>query len=150
MGKIFTFNEYNLLLMKNIFLLIGIAAFTSAKAQQKDMLDIDKFIQKKQEEKKKASEKEIPVFSFNNNYDTNHYLFFNIPNQTYTLTNGDKVITLSLDNIPCVVPDMKQFQTMPNAGSEVVINNYYYPFKRNLPGIIPNGSVPFKMLAGTK
>jgi hypothetical protein len=136
--------------MKKIFLFIGIAAFTSATAQQKDVLDIDKYILKQQQQKKKAAKKEIPVFSFKNKYDANQYFFSNNPDQTYTLTNGDKIMALSLDNMPRVVPDMKQFQIMPNSANCIVINNYYSPFKRSLPGVTPNGSVPFKMIADAK
>jgi hypothetical protein len=48
-----------------------------------------------------------------------------ISGNTYNLPNGNKVIILPQDNMPCVVPDMKQFNmpllkpevpaTMPNA-----------------------------------
>lgn len=136
--------------MKKIFLLVGIAAFSSSTAQQKELFDINKYIQKKQVEKKKAAEKEkLILHSFRTNYNTGNYYFSNKPDLTYTLSNGDRVITLLQDNMPCIVPDMKQFQTMPNGGNKVGINNYYR-WKRNMPGIIPNGSMPFRMIAYTR
>jgi hypothetical protein len=51
---------------------------------------------------------------------------------SYTLENGSKVYLLPQDNMPCVVPDMSQFN-MP-----VV--------KADLKGFIPNGSRLFRLI----
>jgi hypothetical protein len=41
-------------------------------------------------------------------------------NYSFSLTNGNKVHRLPQDNMPCLAPDMKQFN-MPNAGSPYMI-----------------------------
>jgi len=46
------------------------------------------------------------------------------------LPNGNRVVALPQDNMPCIVPDMKQF-SMPNATP-------VYPNKQKGPGAIPN------------
>jgi hypothetical protein len=49
---------------------------------------------------------------------------------SHSLASGTKVYTLPQDNMPCVVPDMNQFN-MPNAGTGIKI-------KPHSPGAIPN------------
>lgn len=122
--------------------------FATATAQQNELFEINKHIQKKQAEAKKSAErKKITTFFKNRNKaNLTMGLFSNKPEHTYTLPNGDRVIILSQDNMPCVVPDMKKFQTMPNAGTKAGLNNFYIP-RRSQPGIIPNGSMPFRMIA---
>jgi hypothetical protein len=65
----------------------------------------------------------------------------------FILPNGDKVITLSIDNMPCVVPDMNLFKTMPNP----VYNwnsygNSLIDLRQRQPGQIPNGAMPHRMI----
>ena len=131
--------------MKKIFLLFGVAAFSSATAQHNDLFDINKHIQKKRTEGKKAAEKKlllssIKPFQHYNSYSTNK------ANLSYVLPNGDKVVILGQDNMPCVVPDMRQFQHMPNLANKEQFNFNYSP-QKVLPFQIPNGSIPFRMIA---
>jgi len=131
--------------MKKIFLLFGVAAFSSVSAQQNDFFDINKHIQKKRTESKKAAEKKlilpsIKPFQHYNTYSTNKATL------PYLLQNGDKVVTLGQDNMPCIVPDMRQFQNMPNMANKEQFNFNYSP-QKVLPFQIPNGSIPFRMIA---
>ena len=132
--------------MSKIFLLFGIAAFSSASAQQQDLFDIQKHIQKKQAEDKKAADKiklvppPLASFEFYIPYTTN------IPGLSYTLPNGDKVVILGQDNMPCIVPDMNQFQTMPNIIWGIKNSHCYLLPPVRKPGQIPNGALPFKMI----
>ena len=55
---------------------------------------------------------------------------------TYSHTTGrGKVYTLTPDNMPCLVPDMKSVIPMPNAGG-VIMNDRLKPLPRQ-PRIIP-------------
>ncbi|MBC7873626.1 MAG: hypothetical protein H7Y01_06510 [Ferruginibacter sp.] len=131
--------------MKRIFLLFGIAAFSSASAQQNDLFDIQKHLQNKQARDNKADEiykLQLPRFQKFNLYTPT---VSNKPDLTYLLPNGDKVITLSQDNMPCVVPDMKMFQAMPNISYDG--DSPYASLPRTkLPGRIPNAATPFRMI----
>lgn len=134
--------------MKKILLLTSLAVSFTAIAQEDELFDFNKHIQKKQAEAKKSAEKKEMLGFLKNRNKINPPMDFlsNKPDLTYTLKNGDRVIILSQDNMPCIVPDMKQFQAMPNAGSKAGINNFYIPW-RSQPGIIPNASMPFRMIA---
>ena len=122
--------------MKQVFLLFGIAAFSSASAQ-KDLFDIRKHIVTKQAEGKKAAENKRLTLPFNKPFTlVDHSLAYR-PERSWTLPNGDRVIISELDNMPCIKPDMNRFRAMPNAGTGQRIYNYY-PNKVN-PGQIPNG-----------
>lgn len=123
--------------MKKIFLLFGIAVSISATAQQKDLFDIDKHIQKNQAEKLKIAGKEKNI--------AGQFPFSNNPRLNYTLSNGDRVVTLPFDNMPCIVPDISQFWAMPNPGKNILAYNFNVLPKR-LPGAIPNGAFPFKII----
>jgi hypothetical protein len=129
--------------MKKVFLLFGIAAFSAASAQQKDLFDIQKHLQEKLDKDKKVAKKNKISFPFSTLFISSTTDFKDNSLSSYFLPNGDKVIILSLDNMPCVQPDMQQFQIMPNVFYEGQFN--YAPLKA-LPGQIPNGSVPFKMI----
>jgi hypothetical protein len=131
--------------MKKVFLLVGIATFSAASAQQNDLFDIQKHLQKKQAEGKNIGEKmKLLLHPFKkanlyNTYTTNN------PTFSHTTPNGDKIITLGQDNMPCVVPDMSLFQAMPNTGYDKnFLNNLWLSTRQ--PGQIPNGSSPLKML----
>ena len=132
--------------MKKIFLLFGVAAFSSATAQQNDLFDIQKHIQKKQAEGKKAAEKKLILSSFFRPFENYNRYTTNKPDLSYILPNGDKVVILGQDNMPCVVPDMRQFQNMPNLANKEQFNFNYSP-QKVLPFQIPNGSIPFRMIA---
>lgn len=79
-------------------------------------------------------------FQYYNPYSTNN------ANLSYFLPNGDKVVILGQDNMPCIIPDMRQFQIMPNYAIGEQFNFNFSP-KRIQPGQIPNGSIPFRMIA---
>lgn len=132
--------------MKKVFLLFGVAIFSSASAQQKDLFDIQQHLQKKQAEDKKAAEKiklllpPLTSFKFYTPYTTNK------TGLSYTLPNGDKVVILGQDNMPCIVLDMNQFQTMPNVISGIGNPHYDLLPPVRKPGQIPNGALPFRMI----
>ena len=133
--------------MKKVFLLFGIAAFSAASAQEKDLFDIQKHLQMKQaEDKKNNTIKLVPPF-LRTVAPTSNFYMPNKPELTYTLENGDKVITLGQDNMPCIVPDMSFFKSMPNSG---YAGNYYpnnlFTIRQRELGQIPNGALPFRII----
>ena len=129
--------------MKKILLLFGVAAFTSVSAQQNDFFDIEKHLQKKSKEKQS---KKFPALSFpkTRNFSFPKLNQENFPVYTFSgsnnytlLPNGNKVYTLSQDNMPCIVPDMKEWNIMPN----LAYHRLSHPFNwlnKNEPGQIPN------------
>ena len=129
--------------MKKVFLFFGIAAFTSASAQQNDLFDIQKHLLKKQAEENKLIENKSINLPSIKPFIYNPPPFNNNPVDSYILPNGDKVVISSLYNMPVVQPDMRQFQRMPNLAYEGQFN--YYP-QLVLPGQIPNGSKPYSMI----
>ena len=125
--------------MKKAFLFFGIAAFTSASAQQNDLFDIQQHLLKKSADNNKlVKKKNIDLPFIYNPLQIN-----NSPVDSYTLSNGDKVVILKLDNMPCVQPDMQQFQRMPNIAYQEKFN---FSTLQLLPGQIPNGSKPFSLI----
>jgi len=105
--------------MKRIILVFGIAAFSSASAQQKELFDIGQHIRKKQAEGKKLSEKKNLVLPFHKSFPAVNPYLIGRPPLSYTLPNGDKVIISTIDNMPCVQPDMKQFRVMPSLQPDI-------------------------------
>ncbi len=129
--------------MKKVLLLFGIAAFTTASAQQNDLFDIQKHLLKKQAEENKLIENKSINLPSIKPFIYNPPPFNNNPVDSYILPNGDKVVISSLDNMPCVQPDMRQFQRMPNLTYKEPFN--FYP-QQILPGQIPNGSKSFSLI----
>lgn len=130
--------------MKKVLLIFGIAAFSSASAQQKDLFDIQKHLEKKQAEGKKAAEENsfvLPLFKKPQMVDP---FINNLHTLSYTLPNGD-VVLYGNGTMPCVKPDMSQFQAMPNLADNNQFTFNFYPQKIQ-PGQIPNGSRPFSMI----
>ena len=82
-------------------------------------------------------------FPFNKLFNQIDNNFKNNPVDSYTLPNGDKVVISSLDNMPYIVPDMSLFQAMPNPGYDKNINSLP---RQRLPGDIPNGAIPFRII----
>ena len=123
--------------MKKILLLFGIAAYSSALGQQKDIFNVDRYLNKKLAEAGKKADKRTTQPNFNNKVST----FVYKPNLTYLLSNGDKVIILAQDNMPCIVPDMRQFQQMPNIAAPGSYFKDSY-FKHSFRGKIPNAAQP--------
>lgn len=133
--------------MKKVFLLFGIAAFTSASAQQKDVFDIQKHLDKIVKDKKFPRAVTGPSVKSTDLIDHRFFSYERKP--FYTLHNGDKVYVLSGDNMPCVVPDMSQFTIMPNISDP---NQYFNSplFKNNTPGTIPNAVKPYRLIIASK
>lgn len=130
--------------MKTIFLLFGLFGCYGVSAQQKDLFDIEKHLHKKSIQKKGTKHRLLQRDNFNN--------YKSVPEKnpanksytgvlSYTLPNGDKLYSLPTDNMPCVVPDMNQYNIMPNAGTSTIV------ILQNRPGIIPNPAKPFKIPA---
>lgn len=112
--------------MKKILLIIGILFFSFASAQQNDLFDLQKHIQGKIKESKiKALVPNQPI----------EYPQIK-PSSSYILPNGNKVVILPEDNMPCVEPDMSQFN-MPNlAKSDKLLLNKWQPGQ--IPNLIPH------------
>lgn len=107
--------------MKNILLLLGIAGFYTATAQQKDVFDINEYLLKDKPGvnlREKAILKPGLTFNISNNKK---------PEDSYLLPNGDKVVALPQDRMPCVVPSLKEY-TRTN------ISKYDGSLLENLPG----------------
>ncbi len=130
--------------MKKVFLLFGIAAFASASAQQNDVFDIQKHIQKKIVKDNKEKPKKNTQLVFEKCFAVPMIRKIR-PNfiPGYILPNGDKVTTLQIYNMPCVQPDMRQFHTMPNV---VYDKQFNFSPQRPKPGQIPNGAKYYKMI----
>ena len=130
--------------MKKIFLLLGITSCYAAASQQKDVFDINRHIQELQRKniplqgKIKSPVPEIKYFSLNN--------IFTAPvgKYSHSLSNGDKVYTLTIDNMPCVVPGITN-NIMPNISYP---ENYFESplFKNNTPGSIPNAVKSYRLI----
>jgi len=121
--------------MKNIFLLLAIASFSLASAQQNDLFDIQKHLKKRTELRNKQRAEKL--FSLPNTrirqpfqyplLNNNVQVFHSMPESKLLaqLKNGNKLYLLPQDNMPCVVPDMSEFNmlvlkpdvqfTIPNA-----------------------------------
>jgi hypothetical protein len=130
--------------MKKIFLVFGIAAFSSASAQQNDVFDIQKHIQKKIVKDMEKTETTLFKVVYGNCWGTplsQRPRLKNIP--SFILPNGDRVTTLPIDNMPCVQPDMRQYQNMPNV---VYDKQFYFTQQRPKPGQIPNGAKHYRMI----
>ena len=128
--------------MKKIFLLFGIAAFSSASAQQKNVFDIQKHLDKMVKEKK------IPgrVFKpFNKPEPLTNYWYSQINQKLiHILPNWDKIYLLSQDNMPCVVPGYTQ-NIMPNISDP---DKYFESplFRNDSPNAIPNLVKPYRII----
>jgi hypothetical protein len=120
--------------MKKIFLLISIAASSVAVAQQQDVFDIQKHLQKKQLLSK--------VTELKNNFTPLQRLAVScvMPSQnlSYTLDNGDKVM-YGNGTMPCVKPG-KQVHTMPGPVTADQLLDLSIP----APGQIPNAGIGYK------
>ena len=124
--------------------MFGLFGCYAVSAQQKDLFDIEIYLQKKAAEKSGTNYRLLLPDNFN---DYRSVLKKDPVNKIYkcflshTLPNGDKLYSLPTDNMPCVVPDMNLYTIMPNAGTSTTI------VLQNRPGIIPNPAKPFKVPA---
>jgi hypothetical protein len=86
--------------MKKILLVIAVFSFGLIHAQQKDVFDIQKYLEKKSADDKNAI--------INSPYVLKPLAGTN--NQTvWFVENGNTVTILPQDNMPCIVPDMSQY-----------------------------------------
>ena len=120
--------------MKRIFLLLGIAGFTTASAQQKELFDINMHLKKKHAEKSIATPKtkedlqRANPFQFKSNKKLTTYSF--------ALPTGNKVYRAPAYHMPIIVTDMRQFNKMPNVIIGETIATIF-------PTRIPNAAPPF-------
>ncbi len=128
--------------MKKVFLLFGISAFSAASAQQNDVCDVNKhvqdFLKKKHGIQKNNTPSLIDNFYTNINTET-------LSKLSYTLSTGDKVYILPVDNMPCVVPGYFQ-NNMPNISNPNIYQNSPL-FRNNTPGTIPNAVKPYRLIS---
>lgn len=130
--------------MKKVFLLFGIAAFSSAAAQEKNLFDIQKHLQKKQAEARKITQEKKYVLPPFKKFQPADPFINRLHNQSYTLPNGD-VVLYGIGSMPCIKPDMSQFQTMPDIANSQPYSYKFYT-KRIQPGQILNGASPYNLL----
>lgn len=134
--------------MKKVISIFSITAFISsfAVAQQNDFFDIQKHLQEKfrKEQEEKQKEKILSL--------TKEPRLTFIKTQapplaklSHTLPGNIKVYLLPLDNMPCVVPDMKKYHEMPNTASKnkLVLQNL---LNRDMAGTIPNPAGPRQII----
>ncbi len=107
--------------MKKIFLVFGIAAYTSASAQNKDLFDIQDHLRKKTAESNKVGR----IFRNPPPYEGGFQRL------SGNEIGGSIVMIPRNGGMPYVKPDIRQFQTMPNPGLGNFTTN-----------IIPNGALP--------
>ena len=119
--------------MKKVFLFFGIAALTGAAAQNKDLLDINKHLEKK-----------INLTNgkglFTQKMHKTSGIEINKSVQVFTLPNGDRVLSSPKYNMPVVIPGNSYVYNMPTR----FVPSYRDSLSK-LPGRIPNGSIEFKM-----
>lgn len=117
--------------MKKILFFASLLFSFIVSAQQSEFFNAEKHLQKHNTGKKEMLIfKSTPSLLFKRNISP-------LPEISYTLSNGDKVFALPTDNMPCVKPDMSQFQAMPNPGKDFFTN--FYRQKRKA-GTMPNAS----------
>lgn len=122
--------------MKKIFFFVSILGFSFVSAQQKGIFDIQKHLQQKFKQEQDQKQKEHALSFLKRNQ-----LFLQWPSPpqarlSHILANGNKVYLLPQDNMPCIVPDMGQFN-MPNLAKG-----------KRIPGKMPNAAIPYKIIPG--
>ena len=98
--------------MKYLFLIAGILVSGFVSAQNDEVYYLQKQLKKLQQKKINPLYKHQPLAALLPQKDK----LLSKKDVAYTLPNGNKVSALYQDNMPCIVPDMRQFN-MPNAGS---------------------------------
>ena len=119
--------------MKYTFLLAAIAAFTMATAQENNYSPwLKKY--------KKSPVYKLPLPG----YDaitgrvilSQESILLPEAKLIYTLPDGNKVYALPQDQMPCIVPDMNQFNMLNKSNISI------QPYRYNGPGAIPNPACP--------
>lgn len=136
--------------MKKIFIIASILAFFFASAQQNELFDIQKHVQQKIKDEINQKQKEQLLSLFKPKMSTPFLKPIPVPQMKIleSLPNGDKVYILPEDNMPCIVPDMSQFNKADLAGLD--LKQKYFTPNRNFPGKIPNPVTPFKFIPEQK
>ena len=128
--------------MKKIFLAAGILAFSFASAQQNIFFDVQEYLKKKNQTTLKKNP--VYIMPFRQRAEIINMLKqFPVTDHSYILPNGNKVYLLA-DNMPCIVPNMKQFN-MPN----IVNPSEYFKSLSNpnrQPGRMPNAIIPYRII----
>lgn len=129
------------LAMKKIFLVFGVFSLYSANAQLKDLFDIEKHLQKKTSENNGIKLRQHTPYSFKiPDLSPVTYPIINSYKGVFShkLPNNDNVYILPTDNMPCIVPDMKEYILMPNpvSNSNILLQDSI--------GRIPNPAKPFE------
>ena len=120
------------------FLMFSFCSF-AASAQQNNFLNIPQYLQKKATDK--AVSKPLAFFKpFFQNFAESHPQEMIIGKFSHTLPNGDKVYTLSQDNMPCITTDLYKFD-ISNGFKENKVSSPFI-FYYNKPGSIPNAVNP--------
>ena len=103
--------------MKKIFLVLGLTGICStAFSQQEDFFNVQKHLQNKAKQDKKAGN--MPVVRYLT-LSLQKTVTFSKPVFSHFLPNGDIVYFLPVDNMPCVSPDMTRYRAMPNADNDI-------------------------------
>jgi hypothetical protein len=123
--------------MKRIFLILAVSGYYAASAQQKDILDIQQYLEKKNKKLQTDFKKYLaPPVSFT----ASGTFILPKADKSYLLPNGDKVV-YGNGTMPVVTTDLDQFQVMPNMKKDNEL--HLLPFPR-LPEMIPNYIYPLK------
>lgn len=94
--------------MKKIFVIAGVFSFSFASAQENNFFDIDKHLQKKNK-KKIIIPLKRPQAKIVETKDAMTVFPGNMATLSHILPNGNKVYLLPQSNMPCIVPEMHQF-----------------------------------------
>lgn len=117
--------------MRTFFLLAALVAFCVASAQETDYTDL-----MKRYKKPLNGKPALPRFDALRSLPGKYQIYPSIPKTRLlgVLENRNTIYALPQDNMPCVVPDMSQFNMYNAAAGKV------YSFKG--PGAIPNPAAP--------
>jgi hypothetical protein len=121
--------------MKKIFLVFGIAAFSAAAAQEKELFDIKDHLQKKASKQTDRFPLALdPGFGSPKPHTT-----YSPSMRSYLLPDNSRIT--GIGNMPCIKPDMRQFKTMPNPGLGN-FTTHKNSLQHSRPGNIPNAAIP--------
>ena len=125
--------------MKEIFLIISVATFSLASAQENGKPYL-RIIPPKTKTNPFLAHIGKDTFSFRDLQSLNQTpQLLPQAKHLYTLPNGNKIISLPQDNMPCVVPDMTAFN-MPVVKAEIIpytIPNPAYPPQSKIESFTP-------------
>ena len=91
--------------MRKIFLIAGLIAFGFASAQENNLPTIEKYLKEQKREKSSLSPKSFIPYP----PQVSPVVSSPLGSFSHELSNGNKVYSLPYDKMPCVVPEMSQF-----------------------------------------